>query len=281
MTFDRRLTPARADLAAAHLRGKIDAPAYAEGRLLRCCEPVADLRRDPSPQAPIETQVLFGEDVTIYDEDEGYAWVQLKSDSYVGYMSSNALAAPAETPTHRVGVPRTFVYPVPNIKAPILNALPLNARFAAAPEGDFLRLASGGFVFARHAAPLEDATGDFVAVAESLLNAPYLWGGKSGLGVDCSGLVQISLAGAGIAAPRDTDLQEQALGAPIALDFANLRRGDLIFWKGHVGILRDAGTLLHANGFHMQVASEPLREAVERIAEKTFGAVTSVKRLGL
>jgi cell wall-associated NlpC family hydrolase len=280
--FDRRLTPARPDLAAAHLQGSVEAGRYVEGRVMHVIAEIADLRPQPTPDAAIDTQALYGEEVVLYDTDEGWGWVQLQRDRYVGYLSMQALAEGASAANHRLTVNRSFIYPGANMKLPVMGALPLNAAMnAIASEGDFLRLAQGGFVFAAHAAPLQTYEPDFVAVAERLLNVPYLWGGKSALGIDCSGLVQSALAAAGQAAPRDTDLQEKHLGLALAFDdtLAGLQRGDIVFWKSHVGIMRDANTLLHANAHHMQVASEPLAEAVARIKAKG-AAITSIKRLG-
>jgi cell wall-associated NlpC family hydrolase len=280
--FDPRLTPARPDLAAAHLRGKVSALRFVEGRPMHLRDEIADLRRAPSLEAPIDTQVLFGEDVMLYDEHEGWAWVQLANDNYVGYLSRDALAEGPAAPTHRIGVNRTFIYPAPDMKLPVQGALPRGAAVRVVDQkNEFARLADGGFVFAAHLAPLADAAADLVAVAEAFLGSPYLWGGKSSLGIDCSGLVQVALAAVGQAAPRDTDLQEAVLGDALPVDerLDNLHRGDLVFWKGHVGLMRDAATLLHANGHHMIVATEPLLEARARIRQKGAGNITSIKRL--
>lgn len=282
MNFDRRLTPMRPDLAAAHLRGSVEASRLVEGRVLRVAEAVADLRRDPQPDGGLDTQALFGERVTVYEEHEGWAWAQLESDSYVGYLPAAALVPETSAPTHRVGVPWTFIYPAESMKLPRAGGLPMGARIdVAAEEGDFARLATGGFVWRHHLVARDRHAPDFVAVAEQFLHAPYLWGGKSWRGVDCSGLVQIALHAAGRAAPRDTDMQEKALGAPVPIDdkLEGLQRGDLVFWKGHVGVMRDAQTLLHANGHHMQVASEPLAGARKRILLSGSGDVTSIRRL--
>ncbi len=282
MSHDPRLTPARPDLAAAHLRGVVEATRFTEGRPMHVRAEIADLRRAPSFNSPLDTQILFGENVTLYDEREGWAWVQLASDGYVGYVSHDALAAGRATPTHRVKVNRTFIYPAANIKLPALGALPRGAAVQVTDEsGDFARQAEGGFVFAAHLVPRPGNAADFIAVAEDFLGSPYLWGGKSSLGVDCSGLVQIALAETGEAAPRDTDLQERALGRMLPVDakLEHLRRGDLVFWKGHVGIMRDPHYLLHANGHHMLVAAEPLAEARARIRKKGAGEITSIKRL--
>jgi cell wall-associated NlpC family hydrolase len=282
MNFDKRLTPARADLADERLRGQVAAERYSTGTLMRVVAPSAPLRRHPAPDAPLDTEILMGEAVTVYDEHEGWAWGQLQSDGYVGYVPSEALRADVLAPTHRVTALRTFVYPGANLKLPPSAHLSIGAYVAVqGADGDYSRLSGGGFVFTGHLGPLASNEADFVAVAERLVGTPYLWGGKTSLGVDCSGLIQLSLAIAGIPAPRDTDMQERALGTPVEIkaDLGGLRRGDLVFWKGHMGVMLDAERLLHANGHHMGVAIEPLRAAEERIRRKEFGPITAIKRL--
>lgn len=280
--FDPRLTPARADLAAKELEGKVAAARYVEGRFFEVIEPQAPLRGEPAPDAPLSTEALKGERVTVYDSNgEGWAWGQLHSDHYVGWLPANALTRPGPPPTHKVAALRTFVFPLPSIKAPPLEALPFGARLAIGRIDDgFAVTHSGGFVPAVHLAAVETYEPDFVAVAERFLGVPYLWGGKTMLGLDCSGLVQIALAACGISCPRDSDMQEAALGAPVARapDFSNLQRGDLLFWKGHVAIARDPLTLIHANAFHMAVIIEPIADAVARIGA-AGSEVTSVRRI--
>ena len=279
--FDKRLTPARPDLAADHLRGQVEARAYAPGFEMHVVHETLPLFPQPTREGPIDTHALFGETLMIYEIDgEGWAWGQLRSDGYVGYLPVEGLREGALTPNRRVIAPRTLVYPGPSMKLPTWGALPLGARVAAAREtGDFAEVPGLGFVWREHLAGLDHAEPDFVAVAERFLHAPYLWGGKTSSGLDCSGLLQIALHASGVAAPRDTDMMEKALGAPIDLA-AGLRRGDIVFWKGHVGVMRDAETLLHANGHYMLVVSEPLAVARERIVAKTGADVTSVRRLG-
>jgi cell wall-associated NlpC family hydrolase len=278
MSLDRRRTPARPDLAAAKLRGKVEAARYVEGESRRVALPATPLKREPRPDAPYETEALSGEPVTVYEEVEGWAWVQLETDGYVGWLSANALGSPDPAPTHRVAALRTFLYPGPSIKAEPLGFLSLGASVAVLRrEGDFAATPLG-FVHAPHLARLDAFEADYVEVAARFLCAPYLWGGKSSLGLDCSGLVQIALAAAGVAAPRDSDMQASELGEPLDCALADLRRGDLVFWKGHVGIVEGPDILLHANGHHMMVARESLEEAVERIAAKGQGGVTALRR---
>jgi cell wall-associated NlpC family hydrolase len=282
MNFDRRITPARADLADERLRGAVAAARFSAGVVKRVVAPSTPLRPHPSPESPIDTEALAGEPVTVYDEHEGWAWGQLAADGYVGYLSAEALGSPDPAPTHRVAALRTFVYPGPNLKLPHLAHLSLGAAVAVqGQEGDWARIGPAAFVFSGHLAPLDSHEPDFVTVAERFVGTPYLWGGKTSLGVDCSGLIQLSLSAAGIEAPRDTDMQEKALGLPVETGpgLFGLRRGDLIFWKGHMGVMLDPERLLHANGHHMAVAVEPLREAEERIRLKSFGPIVAVKRL--
>jgi cell wall-associated NlpC family hydrolase len=269
--FDRRVTAARPDLAARRLEGVVPAARYTDGAPMRVIAEAACLR---------DTQALHGETLVVYDmDDEGWAWAQLDGDGYVGYLSANDLGACGPAASHRVAVPRTHVYAARSIKTPHLAALPMNAKVHVQDiEGSFARIEGVGFVHGAHLKPLDEPAADFVAIAELFEHAPYLWGGKTWLGVDCSGLVQTALEAAGLPAPRDTDMQMAALGSELPAS-AQLRRGDLVFWKGHVGIMCDSETLLHANGHAMQVTREPIARARARIAAAGFGEILQTRRL--
>jgi cell wall-associated NlpC family hydrolase len=282
-TLDRRRTPARTDLAADFLKGRVQADRFVRGQPMQIVAAAAPWRREPRGDAPLDTQALMGEQALVFETNaEGWCWAQRLVDGYVGWTPRGALSESPIEMTHRISVPASFVYPGPSIKLPPLMRLSLGARIrVVASEGDLWKAAGIGYIHARHLAAMADVEPDFVAVAERFEHIPYLWGGNTSEGLDCSGLVQVSLNAAGIEAPRDSDMQAGELGLPVdpAVQPGGLRRGDLIFWKGHVGIMRDAETLLHANGYHMAVASEPLAVAVKRIAEKSYGAITGVRRL--
>ena len=281
--FDPRITPARPDLAASFLQGRIPAARYVQGEVREVFDPQAPVRREPAPDASLDTEALKGERVTIYETtDEGWSWGQLESDRYVGWLPSNALVAPGPAPTHRVATLRAPVLVGPSIKVPTVEMLSLGATLAIVrTEGRFAVTANGGFVPLVHLAPLNEAEEDFVAVAERFVGVPYLWGGKTSLGLDCSALVQVSLAACGIACPRDSSMQEAVLGRPLDPDpdYSNLKRGDLVFWKNHVAIVRDEAHFLHANGFHMAVAVEAIQVTIARFG-KDGTPVTNVRRLG-
>lgn len=280
-TLDRRLNAYRDDWADIALEGRVEAARFVEGR--RACVRVAlaDLRRRPASDAPLETQALLGEGLRVFEAgEEGWSFVQLDDDRYVGWMESEAIGPASGETRFRVCAPRTLLFPGPDIKLPPLGALPMGARVAVGGEASdhnahYRLVQPFGAVVAQHLCPADARAPDFVAVAESLIGAPYLWGGKSALGIDCSGLTQLAFAMAGIKAPRDTDMQE-AWGR--AIDIAAPReRGDLVFWKGHVGVMLDDERLLHANVHHMMTAVEPMSQAVSRIGARG-SPVTSIRR---
>jgi cell wall-associated NlpC family hydrolase len=276
---DPRLHAYRPDLAAAELRGKVEAARFVEPVLNQVVHGQAPLRREPRHDAPLDTEALFGERVRVYEiDDEGWAWGQLVTDDYVGYLPAAALVKAGPEPTHKVSVLRTHAFPGPDIKLPPFVALPFGARVPIArQEGGFAVTAAGRYLPPSHLVPLGAAEPDFVAVAERFLGTPYLWGGKTSLGIDCSGLMQVSLQAAGISCPRDTYMQETHFANSVQL--GDLKHGDLIFWKGHVAIARDNTTIVHANAHHMLVAIEPVTAAIERI--KAAGSdITSIRRPG-
>lgn len=270
----------RADLAAEHLRGHVEAERYVAGERRSVGAASLPVRRDPRFDATLDTEALHGETVTVFDEREGWAWVQLEHDGYVGYLPSAGLVVEAPPPTHRISVLRTYVFPEPDSKVPPLALLSLNAMISVAEAGErYLRLESGGYVYARHAVPLGEHAADFVAVAEAFVGTPYLWGGRTSVGLDCSGLVQLAAAAAGRNVPRDADMQAAEAGEPIAWQGeSGLERGDLVFWDGHVGIMTSEEDFLHANAYHMSVVRERFREARARIRAAGF-EVTGVRRL--
>ena len=284
--FDPRLTPARPDLAAAHLKGVIPAERYVEPVAARVIEAVAPLRRRPRADAGLDTEALFGETIRVYDEDdEGWSWVQLDRDGYVGFMPAHALLKGEAPPaTHRVATLATFVYPTLGIKDPPTARLSFGspvrviAEREAADGRRFCITAEGGAIVASHLEPIGTKAADPVAVAETFLGLPYLWGGRSSLGIDCSGLVQTALFACGLPCPRDADLQEASLGEAIGLDPALWRRGDLLFWPGHVGMVRDRETFVHATAHTMTVVVEGLKAGLARI-EASGTPLRSVRRV--
>ena len=266
---DRRLNAYRPDLAEEALRGTVTAERYVAGTPARVIQPVAALRPRPESSAGIDTELLFGEAVRVLDRADGWAWLKSEFDGYVGYLSEADLDTGTAAATHVVAVPRTFAYSGPDLKTPAAFALSVGSRLTATGESEtrgtrYLTLEGGQSVVAGHCLPLGETAGnDYVAIAARFLETPYLWGGRSGFGLDCSALVQLSMMMTGRTAPRDSDMQAAGLGTPIERDA--LRRGDLVFWKGHVAIMEDEKTILHANGHTMSVAREGLEAAIERI----------------
>jgi len=280
---DARVTLARPDLASALLEGLVAADRYAEARPLQASIPAVAIRTAPDARAEQVDQLLFGETFHVLEAHGGWGWGQADRDGYVGYAALTGLSDTVIAPTHWVGVIRTYAFAEPSIRAPVTGLISLNALLTVEDEADerFVKAARLGYVAIHHLSPIGGHLApDPAAVAERLIGAPYLWGGRDSLGLDCSGLVQQALYACGRACPRDSDLQ-QTLGEPLAIgpDLRGLERNDLVFWKGHVGVMLDAHTLLHANAHHMATAVEPLAEAVERIDRAGSGRPTAFRRL--
>lgn len=284
--LDPRIHAFRPDLADIRLKGQIEADRFVAGELFAVVAPTAGLYRQPVPDALLETELLHGEPVRVFETtDEGWCWMQSGTDDYVGWVGRDALSPDLPEPTHIVSAPRTLVFTGPDIKSKPLAILPLGARIAVTRQGEdhnarYGLIRPAGAIVMQHLRPIAEPLPDFVAVAESLAGTPYLWGGRSAFGIDCSGLIQLALGLAGINAPRDTDMQQAELGEALDLgqSLPALRRGDLVFWQGHAGIMGDGETLLHANAHHMAVASEKVTQTIARL-EKADLPVTAIKRL--
>lgn len=281
MSLDRRLNLFRPDLADVALEGQVGADKFVEGIPAVIAAPVADLRPTPDIQSGIDTQLLFGETIRVFEQKDGWAWIKADFDGYVGYVPEAAIALDEQTPTHWVVQPRTFIYSEPDMKRPIRFALSMGSRIAVTGETEtrgtrYFLLATGGAVVQQHCMPISACPdNDYVNIAQRLVDAPYLWGGKSAFGLDCSALVQLSMMMTGKSVPRDSDMQASGLGTLLARE--DLTRGDLVFWKGHVGIMENADTLLHANGHTMSVARENLEAAIARIGW-LYGGPTCFRR---
>lgn len=277
-----RITPLRDKTAALFLRGQVEANTFVKGQQQQVAKMVIDLHHEPNAESPIDTQLLLGECVTIYGSRGDWLWGQSETDQYVGWMQAADLQVPSAPATHRVLAPKTFIYPEADIKTPPIGALSLGAllcingtAFGRGTKLPFAILRDGGVIIAPHLTPIHHYIDDHVTIAEKFLHVPYLWGGRSHEGIDCSALVQLSLRAAGIDAPRDSDMQEAELGRSLTPRMQkNLKRGDLVFWPGHVGIMRDSKTILNATASHMAVVSEPLGAVVERA-----GSPSSYKRM--
>jgi cell wall-associated NlpC family hydrolase len=243
---------------------------------------LAPLRRAPRGDAALDTEAIRGEAVVVLGEaEEGWVPARLAADGYEGYLPEDALTGEGTPATHVVTAARTLAYPAPDFKRPPVAALTMGARVRVLyVDGRYAVTDRQEYLIARHIAPADHIETDRVALAERFLGTPYLWGGKSAMGIDCSGLVQLACGMAGIAAPRDSGPQEKALGEALPPETAPdaLRRGDLLFWPGHVAIARGDGTMIHANAHHMMVAVEPIAEALTRI-EAAGDRLRTVRRL--
>jgi cell wall-associated NlpC family hydrolase len=277
MTLDARITPLRDGLAARALEGLVPATAYVDPTPMQCAVPAAAVRRAPDPAAEQMDQLLFGETFEALATEGDHLWGQAKRDGYVGFVEAAALAPPGEPATHRIRAIRTYAFAEPSIKSRASGPFSLNALVTVAGlDGRLAKVAGAGWMAADHLAPVGLIEDDPAAVAERYLGAPYLWGGRESLGLDCSGLVQQALLACGLACPRDAD-QQSRLGQAVAPDA--LARNDLVFWRGHVAMALDGQRIIHANAHHMAVAIEPLTAALERIKAAGAGEPTAFRRL--
>lgn len=274
---DPRTTLWRDGIAARGLEGVMAAEVYLDPQTMSCAAAATAIRAAPEAGAEQMDQLLFGERFDVIEEEGAWLFGQAMRDGYVGFVEAAALRPAGAAPTHRVSALRTYAFAEPSIKSRALGPYSINSLVAVeAVEGKLARVAGAGWMSAAHLSPIGVFEEDWAAVAERFQGAPYLWGGRESLGLDCSGLVQQALFACGRGCPRDTDMQEQ-MGRPI--EAAEFGRGDLVFWKGHVAMGLGDGRIVHANGHHMATVVEPLAEAVARISEAGVGEPTSYRRL--
>jgi cell wall-associated NlpC family hydrolase len=280
--LDRRLNAYRPDLADVRLAGQVQADRYVDGETFYVGVPVTRVHMAPDAASDMDTQFLHGEELRVFDRRNGWAWVQGQRDSYVGYVPESNIVEGSFSATHIACVPRTFVYPEPELKRPALHTHSMGALVNVVDEIEvrgtrYAILDDDRAMILRHLRPLDRKADDFVSVAEQFIHTPYLWGGASGMGIDCSGLVQLSMRMAGKFVQRDTDMQASSIGIQIDPDSTPLQRGDLVFWQGHVAIFTSPDEIIHANGYSMQVSREPLAEAIARI-DPLYGLPTLYRR---
>ena len=263
MKHDPRITPCRDGIAARSLEGILEAEVYLDPKAMSCTGPAAGLHAAPDVNSEQMDQLLFGERFEVLEEEGGWLFGQAARDGYVGFVQAAALGPVAPMSTHRISSLRTYAFAENSIKSRASGPYSINSLVAVeAVEGKLAKVTGAGWMTAEHLSPIGWFEHDWAAVAERFVGAPYLWGGRESLGLDCSGLVQQALFACGYACPRDTD-QQQEMGAEISA--ADFGRGDLVFWQGHVAIGLGEGRIVHANGYHMATAVEPLSEAIARI----------------
>lgn len=275
--LDRRLNAFREDLADAALRDTVQAKRYVDGTPARIGRPVVPVRSSPDPTRARDTEFLFGEPITVFEESDGWAWAQSRHDGYVGYIDADTVLTEAPEPTHRVTALRTHAYPAADLKRFAITALSIGSRVTVVDhEGAWYRIADGTWIPSAHVVPLGQGAGDPAAEALRFLEAPYLWGGRSSEGLDCSALIQFALDASGIPCPRDTDMQEKALGRFLDPMTSRLARGDLVFWPGHVGMMIDETRIVHTNATDMATRIwnlDTLTAHIERIEDNPIRAM--------
>jgi len=265
--LDLRVHAVRPDLADIALAGTVIAPHFADGVIMRGGVASAMLRASPDDAAVVVSALLYGETFTVFDLAHGWAWGQCRHDSYVGWLRAGALGPGAGSATHVVVAPTATIFAAPDIKARVLGTLPLNARLAGTSAGAEFIAAAGGYVHHRHVAVVDAVAGTPATVALGFIGTPYVWGGRTRDGIDCSGLTQAVLMACGIDCPRDSDQQRDRFPR---VEAAARRRGDLAVFPGHIGILADPLTLIHATAHSMTTIVEPLADVAARVAPAGF-----------
>jgi cell wall-associated NlpC family hydrolase len=274
--MDPRVTPLRDGIASRSLEGIVRAEVYLDTKVRVCAAPATGIHRAPDAASEQMDQLLFGETFEVIEEEGAFLWGQAPRDGYVGFVAAAALGAPAPEPTHWISAVRTYAFAEPSIKSRASGPYSMNALVAVEAVEDRLAKAAGaGWMAMEHLTPVGVFETDMAAVAERFLGAPYLWGGRESLGLDCSGLSQAALFACGRACPRDADQQAQ-MG--LAISREAFGRGDLVFWRGHMAIGLDETRIVHANGHHMAVAIEPLDTAINRIDAAGVGQPTAFRR---
>ncbi|MBT3330999.1 MAG: C40 family peptidase [Rhodospirillaceae bacterium] len=281
--MDTRITPAREDLAADWLRDQVTAARYVPGTPRTVIRDGAPLRFSPNSSAGLESQLIYGEVFQVYEDRDGWCWGQNLTDDYVGYVPSVDLAVDVPTADHQVAALHSHLYTEPDIKRPTAGSISMSSRVKVVDvSGQFCRIASGQWLHSRHLVSLDYTTHDLVGTALKFLGVPYLWGGRTAMGLDCSALVQLALAMAGMTAPRDSDLQQNNLGTKVAMDddqdFSRIEQGDLVYFPGHVGFFVGDWRFLHANAFDMQVSLHGFSEVLDRAIKDNAG-VTAIRRI--
>ena len=280
--LDPRTTLARKDLADTALKARVRAERYAPIKSKVVSTGIVDVKKTPNNSAPLLTQAFFGEEVSMLDEANGWAFCQLNSDGYVGFLKSEHLSTHGLQPSHSVAVPLSHVYPKPDVRAPIGMAIPFGAQVTISEgveEKRFSEVRGLGWIYKRHLKPLGSLNADYLQTAAMFLHAPYVWGGKTALGLDCSALVQLALNYAGKDCPRDTDQQLEMLGRSVGANISACEKGDLVFFPGHVGFMLDKMRLLHANATYMRVTLDKLESVVSRLSMVHDNPVVDIRRL--
>jgi len=267
--LDPRINAFRADLAAQSFKGRLEATNFVPGIPHQVAIGLLGLHGSPDPESSLNNQLLYGENFMVYEIKDGWAWGQAEKDGYVGYCRAEGLSPDLFPTTHHVSALSTHLYKEPDVKSKAVAQVFMMSKLSIlsmVPENGFVQLVDGHWVYATHISNI--AGQDPVAEALKLLYVPYLWGGCSSAGIDCSGLIQLSFATTGQEVPRDSDMQENFIGEKLP-DDAVPERGDLAFFPGHVGFMLDDMHLLHANAHHMRVSIDPLRDVIDIISFQT------------